>query len=174
MNDLELIKPTKAFEEAAFEYKKEHFDIGEYELHGSALLGKIELYDDWLKMLEENSNEKTVHSDWVVASTFFAIRKSDQKIIGLIDIRHGLNDFLRNYGHIGYGVRPSERKKGYATQMLKMALDYARQIRLSKVMLACYKDNEASSKVIQKCNGIFEKDILHPNGKIVQVYWITL
>lgn len=51
-----------------------------------------------------------------------------------------------------------------------MALDYASQIRLSKVMLACYKDNEASSKIIQKCNGIFEKEILHPNGKIVQVY----
>lgn len=92
----------------------------------------------------------------------------------MIDIRHSLNDFLCNYGHIGYGVRPSERKKGYATQMLKMALDYARQIRLSKVMLACYKDNEASSKIIQKCNGIFEKEILHPNGKIIQVYWITL
>lgn len=174
MDDLELIKPTTTLEEAALEYKKEHFDIGEYELHGSALLDKIDLYSDWLKIIKENSNEKTVHSDWVVASTFFVVRKSDQKIIGMIDIRHSLNDFLRNYGHIGYGVRPSERKKGYATQMLKMALDYARQIRLSKVMLACYKDNEASSKIIQKHNGIFEKEILHPNGKIVQVYWITL
>ncbi|AKJ40142.1 hypothetical protein A9239_11195 [Methanosarcina sp. A14] len=81
---------------------------------------------------------------------------------------------LRNYGHSGYGVHPSERKKGYATQMLKMTLEYARKIRLSKVMLACYKDNEASSKIIQKYNGIFEKEILHSNRKIVQVYWITL
>lgn len=70
MDDLELLKPTKALEEAALEYKEEHFDIGEYELHGSALLDKIELYADWLKIIEENSDEKTVQSDWVVASTF--------------------------------------------------------------------------------------------------------
>lgn len=58
MDDLKLIKPTTTLEEAALEYKKEHFDIGEYELHGSALLDKIDLYSDWLKIIEENSNEK--------------------------------------------------------------------------------------------------------------------
>lgn len=73
---------------------------------------------------------------------------------------------------IGYGVRLSERHKGYATQMLKMALTYAGQIGLSKVMLACYKDNEASGKTIQKCNGILEREFSHTDGKIIQIYWI--
>jgi predicted acetyltransferase len=175
MDKLELIKPTKELEKEALAYKQEHINNGESELHGSSLLDKIDIYDDWLKLLKDNSNEKTVHSNWVVASTFFVVRKSDQKIIGMIDIRHTLNDLLRNYGgHIGYGVRPSERRKGYATQMLKMGLEYARQIGLTKVMLACYKDNLASRKTIEKCNGIFEKEVLHTDGKIVQIYWILL
>lgn len=175
MDKLELIKPTKELEKEAFEYKQEHIENGESELHGSALFDKIDIYDDWLKLLKANSKEKTVDPNWVVSSTFFVVRKSDQKIIGMIDIRHTLNDFLRKYGgHIGYGIRPSERRKGYALQVLKMGLEYARQIGLTKVMLACYSENLASRKTIEKCNGSFENEFLYTNGKIVQIYWISL
>ena len=175
MERLELVLPNNDFEIAAMDYKKEHLDNLENELHGSALFDKIYVFDDWLALLKNNSDEKTVNPDWVVSTTYFAIRKYDSKIIGMIDIRHTLNELLENYGgHIGYGVRPSERNKGYATQMLKLALEYCVQINLKTVMLACYKGNVASRKTIEKCGGILGKEFLYTDGKIVQVFWITL
>lgn len=157
----------------ALDYKEEHLKIGETELHGGALLDKMQ-YVDWLQLTEDNSCNETVHSNWVVSSTFFVCHKTDGKIIGMVDIRHTLNDFLRDYGgHIGFGVRPSERRKGYAVQILNMALKYAKGLDLFKVMLACYKENEASRRTIMKCGGQLEKEFLYSDGKPVQVYWIS-
>jgi len=171
MDEIELVIPNKKLEIGALEYKKEHFHNGEDEMHGSALFDKTNSYDDWLIQLKNNSDETTVNSKWVVSTTFFAVRKCD----GKIDIRHTLNEFLKEYGgNIGYGVRPSERKKGYATEILKMALEYCKKLDLKKVMLACYKENEASSKTITKCGCILEKEFMYTDKKIVQTFWIAL
>lgn len=114
--------PCAALREAALEYRQEHRNCGEKELHGSALLGEIEDYSEWLALCGRNADAKTVSPDWVQSSTFFAVRERDGRIVGMADIRHVLNRFLRTYGgHVGYGVRPSERRKGYATQILGMA-----------------------------------------------------
>ncbi|NFN85952.1 GNAT family N-acetyltransferase [Clostridium sporogenes] len=104
------------------------------------------------------------------------MRKTDNKIIGIIDIRHNINnDFLAAYGgHIGYSVCPSERRKGYATQMLKMALEFERTIGLEKVMLGCYSDNIASIKTIERCGGIRTEEKLYIDKKPMYVYWILL
>ena len=175
MDEIELVLPSKDLEMAALEYKKEHFGNQEYELHGSSLFDKTDSYDNWLDQLKNNSNEKTVNPDWVASTTFFAIRKRDSNIVGMVDIRHTLNEFLRTYGgHIGYGVRPSERNKGYATQILKIVLKYCKQLALQRVMLACYKDNEASRKTIIHCGGVLEKEFIYIDGKTVQRFWIDL
>ncbi|MFQ7234951.1 MAG: GNAT family N-acetyltransferase, partial [Enterococcus hulanensis] len=114
-------------------------------------------------------------SDWVVSTTLLAIRKKDQKIIGTIDIRHELNEFLLEFGgHIGFGVRPSERGKGYASEMLRLGLDYCKILGLEKVMVACYKENIASARTIRKNGGVLEREFSHDDGKEVQVYWINL
>lgn len=174
MNELELLLPSKELEFAALEYKREHFDNQEYELHGSSLFDHTDSYDDWLERIKNNSNEQTVNPDWVVSTTFFALRKRDSKIVGMLDIRHTLNEYLNLYGgNIGYGVRPSERKKGYATEILKLALKYCKQLGLEKVMLVCYKDNEASRKTIINCGGILEKDFIYTDGEIVQKFWVS-
>lgn len=174
METLLLTKPTLKMKNEALDYKNEHLQNGEIELHGGALLGSMQ-YEEWLKLTLDNADEKTVHPDWVVSSTFFVIRKSDNRIIGMVDIRHDLNDFLASYGgHIGYGVRPSERRKGYATAILEMALDYSKSIGIKRVMLACNKDNEASRKTILKCNGVQEREFVHTDGKTVQIYWINI
>ncbi|ETI96234.1 MAG: hypothetical protein Q606_CBAC00089G0001, partial [Intestinibacter bartlettii DORA_8_9] len=105
--------------------------------------------------------------------TFFVVRTSDNRIVGMVDIRHRLNYFLSICGgHIGYSVRPSERKKGYGTEILKQALEYAKTININNVMLACYKENEGSRKIIVKCGGKLEKEFTYIDGKIIQVYWI--
>lgn len=92
----------------------------------------------------------------------------------MIDIRHHLNNpFLTEFGgHIGYAVRPSERKKGYATQMLKMALEYAKSLGITKIMLGCYSDNTASVETIGNCGGILTESKLYTDGKPMNIYWI--
>lgn len=174
METLILKKPAADLELAALDYKREFFEAGELVIHGAAMLDSME-YGVWLKQTMENWEKATVHDNWVQASTFFAVRESDRRIIGMIDIRHELNDFLAAYGgHIGYSVRPSERRKGYAAQMLNMALEYAKDIGLVRVMLACNADNEASRRTILKCGGMLEREFVYTDGKTVQVYWISL
>lgn len=76
-------------------------------------------------------------------------------------------------GHIGYGVRPSERRKDYAAAILKMALEFSKSIGLKRVMPACNQDNEASRKTILKCGGRKEREFVCKDGKAVRVYWIN-
>ena len=172
MLKISLVVPAKEHETQVKEYIEEHKSFGEFDLHGGALIEK-KTYDEWLQQLNNNLNEKTVNPEWVVSSTFFVI--ADRTIIGMIDIRHTLNQFLRDYGgHIGYGVRPTERNKGYATEILRLGLDYCKEIDLEKVMLACYKENKASGRTIVKCGGVLEKEFVYSDGKTVQVYWICI
>lgn len=174
MEKLILVKPTIDMKQDALDYKNEHFQTGENIINGSALLDDLE-YEEWIARVEKNADRNTVCSDWVNASTFFVVRESDSKVIGMVDIRHRLNKFLALYGgHIGYSVRPSERKKGYGTQILKLALEYAKSININHVMLSCYKDNEGSRRIILKCGGKLEKEVIYTDGKLVQIYWIDI
>ena len=175
MSEIKLVSPSEELEHEALAYRQEHFDCGEAVINGSALFDKTESYTDWLIHVRTNSNEATVQPEWVVFSTFFAVRESDSRIVGMIDIRHYLNDFLKEYGgHVGYAVRPSERRKGYATEMLKLAIEYCRSLGIDRVMLGCYKDNLPSIKTIEKNGGALEKEILYLDGKPMLVYWIEL
>ena len=85
-------------------------------------------------MCKYYEDPETVPSHLVPATQFLFVRKSDNKLVGMIQIRHRFNDFLEKYaGHIGYSVRPSERRKGYAKEMLKTALPFCREIGIDKV-----------------------------------------
>lgn len=144
MYEIILVKPTKEYENQMIDYKEEHIKNNENVIHASSRWDKMNNYDEWLNLLNEHSSVETIKDNWAVHTTFLGIRKSDNKVVGMIDIRHELtNDFLRNYaGHIGYGVRPTERKKGYATQMLTQALEFCKdKLGLERVMISCYKEN---------------------------------
>jgi len=175
METLELRKPTATMEAQAMEYKAEHLLASEAELHGGSLLEKLD-YAAWLQLVEANRSPATANPSWVVSDTFFVVRVSDERIIGMVDIRHTLNDFLAAFGgHIGYGVRPSERRRGYATAILRLALQYAKEtIGLTRVMVACYADNEGSWRTIERCGGQLARTFVHTDGQTVQVYWIDL
>lgn len=111
-----FLKPEAVPRASVLDYKAEHVHHGERKIHGSARLDALD-YEAWLQRVRDNADARTVHADWAVESTFFAVHKADGRIVGMADIRHSLaNAFLRDYGgHIGYGVRPTERGKGYAT-----------------------------------------------------------
>ncbi len=108
-------------------------------------------------------------------SVFFLLDKERNILLGAVNIRHYLNDYLLKYGgHIGDGIRPSERRKGYATEMIRLALLECKKLEINKVLMVCDKSNIASAKTIIKNGGILENEFVDDNGKIQQRYWIGL
>ena len=108
-----------------------------------------------------------------MTDTFFAIREEDNKIIGIIDLRHTLNEFLKDFGNSGYSVRPSERKKGYATEMLRLLIKYAKEIGLTELHLSVERDNIPSIKTIVKNGGKLERSFEF-EGEVADIYLIEL
>jgi len=175
MSTIELQIPTIHHKAEAERFKDEFFEAQEKVINGSALLDQM-AYEPWLISTTNNRQKTTVKRGWAVSDTFFATTKSDNRIIGIIDIRHSLtNDALKNYfGHIGYAVRPSERKKGYATKILKKGLEHAKTLHIEKVMLGCYSDNVASIRTIERCSGKLTETKPYTDGKPLNIYWIKL
>lgn len=176
MERLVLIRPALEHKTAAEEFKQEFIDRGEKVINGSALLDQLD-YGAWLEHTTKNSNPETVQKGWVVADTYFAALQNSGRLVGMIDIRHDLSgsEFLTKYGgHIGYSVRPSERRNGYAVQMLKLALALEKERGLHRVMLGCYCDNAASKKTIERCGGRLTETKPYTDGKLMDVYWIEL
>lgn len=130
-------------------------------------------YDDFDYYL--NNLETSEPKDGLVPdSTFFCLDEERNIIVGAVNIRHYLNDYLLAHGgHIGDGIRPSERRKGYATQMIQLALEECKILGINKVLMVCDKDNIASAKSIIKNGGILENEVIE-NGVIEQRYWIEL
>lgn len=172
-NNIILVRPTSDLKEKALAYRKEHFQHGEKIIYGSELFDKTESYEEWLSSMTRNTDPKTVNENWVVTDTFFAVRNSDGRIVGIIDLRHTLNDFLKDLGNCGYSVRPSERKKGYATEMLYQLLQIAREANLKELHISVEKENTASIKVIQKNGGIYERSFSFEN-ETADIYKISL
>jgi predicted acetyltransferase len=106
-------------------------------------------------------------------STYWAVLENN-RVVGAVNIRHQLNDFMLIHGgHIGYGVRPTERRKGYATEMLRQALDIAKNIGIDRVFIMCNKTNVGSAKTILKNGGVFDSEITR-DDETIHRYWITL
>ncbi|WP_208589975.1 GNAT family N-acetyltransferase [Gracilibacillus suaedae] len=103
-------------------------------------------------------------------------KKSGEKtIIGVVNIRHRLSEMLLAIGgHIGYGIRPSERKKGYATKILELALLEAKKIGITRALVTCDADNIGSLKAILKNGGIEDGDYVEDDGNVVKRFWIEL
>lgn len=171
MEIIELILPTKEYEQQVMDYKAE-FEINGDSMDGTAGLRNVLIYDEWLAALIDNSKEETVREGIVPASTYLAVRRSDKRVVGMIDIRHRLNEFLLELGgHIGYSVRKSERRKGYASEILRLGLEKCRDINIQKILITCDKGNIASVKTIINNGGILENEVLD-GEEITQRYWI--
>lgn len=108
-------------------------------------------------------------------SVFFLLDNEKNKFLGAVNIRHYLNEILlKEGGHIGLGIRPSERRKGYATQMIALALIECKKLGINKVLITCDKSNIGSAKSILKNGGKLENEFVNSDGDIEQRYWINL
>ena len=170
-NELVLVCPSTDMKEEILQYKEEHFASGDMQVHGSGGLAFYDNYDEWLSRIQ--SIREINRENPVQTSTFFSRRISDGKLIGCIKIHHALTEDLENGGHIAYGIRPSERGKGYGTQQLELCLEYAGQLKLKRVIIACDKDNTASAKTAMSCGGELVKEF-EEDGILKQHYLIEL
>ena len=169
-----LTTPSGEYLEKIADYREEL--LKENFMPGCGPLRTTPNLKKWLKKTASYSNEDTVPSKLVVSTQFICIRKSDERLIGMIQVRHSLNDYLMDFGgHIGYSVRPSERKKGYAKEMLRLALGYCKEIGVENVLIACEENNEGSRRTILSNGGVYEETVYEPDKKQnLQKYWIEL
>lgn len=170
-----LTEPTKEYCRQIRAYRQEFLDSGD-SMDGTGALRRIEKPEEWIKFTEACKNPDTVPNGLVPATQYIFVREQDNKIVGMLQIRHFFNPYLEKYGgHIGYSVAPSERRKGYATQMLKLALPKCRELGIDKVLITCIEDNTGSRKTILANGGVYESTVYEPEEKVhLERYWIDL
>ena len=150
------------------DYKNE-FSLNNETIHGAANLTELSARD-WVQFVERTKHKETVSPGFVTAHTFFAL--DNDKIVGIINARHELNDYLLNLGgHIGYSVRKSERRKGYAKKMLKYSSEFLFSLGLDTILITCDKNNIASKRTIESCGGILENEVIEATRTTLR-YWI--
>ncbi len=170
--------PTIERKEEAIEYVKEFYKYNSNP-NGVGDLDKFiennRSYEEWLTEIENYRDQKySEERNRVPATTYFTIRESDNKIVGMINFRHYLNDYLlRVGGHIGYGIRPTERRKGLAKIQLFLTILEAQKMGIDKVMLDCVDTNIGSKKTIESLGGEFS-EIVEEKEKTYLNYWINV
>lgn len=173
MDKIILVKPDLSYADEIIKYKEESLAESPI-INGSAGLDRFSSIEIWFEELKKRSCEDTVPKGLVPSSTYLGVREKDNYIVGMIDIRHYLNEYLTQVGgNIGYGVRKTERNKGYAKQMLKLALEKCKELKIKKVLITCDEDNIASEKVILSANAKLE-DIRNVDGENKKRFWIDL
>lgn len=172
MSKITLVFPNEDLETKAFDFKHEFYNNGEKTIYGSYKFDVDKYsYQEWLEIIRNNLDKDKYNPKFGLSHTLFAINE-EGKIVGIVNLRHSITEFYQDSGQIGYSVRPSERQKGYATEILKKTLELARNQGLEEVYIVCKQNNVPSRKTIIRNNGIlnrvFEKEmIIYEEYKII-------
>lgn len=180
MERIELVEPQKKYADDIWEFRKEILECdaeNDDQFAGCISLDISESAEEWIKICELRKSEETCGAIGaaVPSNMYLAVRKSDDKVVGAIDLRHHINHPILGTwgGHCGYSVRPSERGKGYAKEMLWLNIQNAKEMGIAKLLVTCDVRNEISEKTILANGGVFEKIIDVDDCKMKR-YWITV
>lgn len=170
---LYLKTPTIEDKQNVWEFRQEFIDNKEH-IFGDGSLERRESYEEWLKVLEKYKRKNTLPEGKVITSQFLTYRREDERLVGVVQVRHELNaNLLKFAGHIGDSVRKSERNKGYGTEQIKLALNFAKSIGINRVLITCKVDNIQSERTIIKCGGVME-NIVVKDGEEYKRFWIDI
>jgi len=170
-----LIEPTTEYAKDIEAYRQEFLEQGN-SMDGCGSLRRCATGEEWIEKSLAGKDPAKVASDRVPATQFIYVRETDKRVVGMLQLRHYFNPYLEKYaGHIGYSVRPSERRKGYATAMLRDALPYCRELGIRDVLISCIVGNEGSRRTILNNGGVYESTVHEPElNRDLERYWIHL
>lgn len=168
--NIRLVKLSPAYKRHLTEMMEEWYATGEKIVPWAIRRHDYRDFDGYLSQFDLVETQDGRVPD----STFFCLDVERDIFVGAVNIRHYLNEeLLASGGHIGDGIRPSERRKGYGTAMVALALKEAKKLGIQRVLMCCSADNLASAKTILNNGGVLENEIL-VNGCKEQRYWIDL
>lgn len=170
-----LMKVSAEYTDQIKEYRQEFLDAGD-SMDGCGSLRHLADPYEFIRKCKDYESPETLPEDKVLATQFLFVRERDNRLLGMLHVRHYFNDYLSKFGgHIGYSVRSSERRKGYGKEMLKQALPYCKELGLDRVLITCFEDNIASEKTMLANGGIYESTVYEPDEKVnLKRYWIEL
>lgn len=167
---LKLVKFSKKYKNQLFEMMDEWTAVEDKIIPWSIRRADYHNLDEYIPSLSISKPQ----NGFVPDSTYFLLDTDQNKFLGAVNIRHYLNDFLLfASGHIGDGIRPSERGKGYATKMIALALQECKKLGIDRVLMCCKKSNVASARTIIKNGGKLENEVVD-GDHVVQRYWIEI
>ena len=170
MKKFELVEPSLKYKKGFDLFHKNYKESGEHFVPFVLKFYENNL-EEYIALLKGFSKGVRVPDTFTEHSTFW-LKDEDDNIKGVVNIRHRITDSLRrDSGLIGYGIAPMYRKQGYATVMLKLALQNAKQMGINKALITCAKENIGSAKVILNNNGILDSEEMI-NSNMVQRYWV--
>lgn len=176
MYTIKLVRPTNEFAGQIMQLRREFLENDPSEcMGGCGNLRRCDNAQEWLDEVAKLSDPERCPKGYVCSDTYLAVRVFDNRLVGVIDLRHSLdNAALSEWaGHIGYCVRPNDRRRGFAKEMLRLNLENCRALGIKRVLLCCDDDNIASERTILANGGVFERTT-EANGKTVKRFWIEL
>lgn len=180
MNTIELIDPTNEYANDIRQFRQEVLTIdadNDSQFAGCMSLDTCSSVEEWIRMCQLRKSGDTCKQTGadVPSHTYLAVRKKDNKIVGIIDLRIHINHPILGTwgGHCGYTVRPSERGNGYAKEMLRLNVQNAKNLGLDKILVTCHTYNIASEKTILANGGMYENTI-DVDATAIKRYWIEI
>ena len=170
-----LTRPAESYAAEIVSYRSEFLVSGD-SMGGCGDLRTLADPLQYIAASRQLEDPLTVPKSRVQATQFLYVRQADQRVVGMIQVRHCFTEYLEKFGgHIGYSVSPSERQKGYATAMLAAVLPYCKEIGLEKVLLTCDDGNIASERTILANGGVYESTVFEAEENVdVKRFWIKI